>query len=115
TWMLSGGGSRVVAASVDGRPVWVAASRPTVAAAVRATDVAPRDGALLSALTHRRLDLHYRPARALVNGKPATLRTRVHKGNRITFHNGVDVVETVIHRRVQVAGRGLPAVEDRIW
>ena len=114
-WMLSGGAARIVKVQVDGRPVWVRAHRPTVAGAVEASGVRPHDGILFSALSHRRLDPHYRPVRALVGDKPATLRTPIREGSRITFHNGVDAVEPVIQRRVQVAGVGLPAVEDRIW
>ena len=114
-WLVSGGGARTTKLTIDGRPVWVAGHKPTVASALAAARVKPRDGVLYSAVTHRVLDTHAAPAQLFVDGAQATFARRVSTGDRIVIREGPDSTEHIVHRRVEISGAGLPPVEDRIW
>ncbi|MBV9412476.1 MAG: polysaccharide deacetylase family protein [Acidimicrobiia bacterium] len=114
-WLVSGGNPPTTKLRVDGRTVWVAGHNPTVASALAAARVRPRDGVLYSVVTHRALDLHAAPAKVLLDNAVAKPSERVKAGDRITIVGGTDSTEKIVARRVQGLGPGLPAVEDRIW
>jgi len=114
-WLVSGGRTPTTKLRVDGRTVWVGGHAPTVASALAAARVRPRDGVLRSVVTHRPIDVHATPATFFVDGDAAGPTRRVKAGDRIVVKNGSDSVEQVVVRRVQGIGPGLPPVEDRIW
>jgi peptidoglycan/xylan/chitin deacetylase (PgdA/CDA1 family) len=114
-WLVSGGRGPTAKVRVDQRTVWVGGSRPTVGSALAAARVRPRDGVLLSVVTHRVIDMHAKPAQLFLDDAPAQLGQRVRAGDRIVVKDGPDAIETVVPRRVQGFGPGLPPVEDRIW
>ncbi|MBV9282978.1 MAG: polysaccharide deacetylase family protein [Acidimicrobiia bacterium] len=114
-WLASGGQTPTTKVRVDGRTVWVPGSRPTVASSLAAGRVHPRDGVLLSVVTHRAIALHTAPAQLFVDNAPAQPDHPVRAGDRIVVKNGADAVEKIVSRRVQGMGPGLPPVEDRIW
>ncbi|MDP9071510.1 MAG: polysaccharide deacetylase family protein, partial [Actinomycetota bacterium] len=101
--------------TVNGRQVRVARSNPTVATALEAAGVAPKDGTLFSAGTHTPLDRHFTPARLSVNGIPATRKTRVSAGARIDAAPGRDVVEATAQRQAPTPPPPLPPVEHSLW
>ena len=114
-WLLSGGNQPTTKVRVDGRTVWVAGTKPTVASTLAAARVQPRDGVLFSVVTHRALDRHATPAKVLLNDVVAHPNERVKAGDRIVVVGGTDSTEKVVARRVEGLQPGLPAVEDRIW
>jgi len=114
-WLVSGGQKPTTKVRIDGRTVWVTGHNPTVATALDAGRVRPKDGALLSIVTHRVIDAHAAPPHVFVNDAPAELGRRVHADDRIVVANGTDATEKVVARRLQGIGPGLPPVEDRIW
>lgn len=114
-WLASGGQTPTTKVRVDGRTVWVPGRRPTVASSLAAGRVRPRDGALLSVVTHRVIALHAAPAQLFLDNAPAQPNQPVHTGDRVTVKNGADAVEKIVSRRVEGMGPGLPPVEDRIW
>jgi peptidoglycan/xylan/chitin deacetylase (PgdA/CDA1 family) len=99
---------------VDGRPVALRASVPTVGAALRAAHRTPRDGALLS-VGGRVLDAHAFPATVAVGGRPATDSTRLAVGEAVVVVDGTDAVEPVQRLRVPVPPPPLPDVEKSLW
>jgi peptidoglycan/xylan/chitin deacetylase (PgdA/CDA1 family) len=114
-WMVSGGAGATTKLTIDGRPVWVAGRKPTVASALAAVRAKPRDGILYSAVTHRVLDAHATPAQIFLDGARAVPSHRVAAGDRIVLREGADSTEHIVRRKVQISGAGLPPVEDRIW
>jgi peptidoglycan/xylan/chitin deacetylase (PgdA/CDA1 family) len=114
-WLVSGGNPPTTKLRVDGRTVWVAGRNPTVGSALAAARVEPRDGVLLSVVTHRALDMHATPAKVLLDNVVVRPTKRVKAGDRIVVVGGTDATEKVVARRVQGLGPGLPPVEDRIW
>jgi peptidoglycan/xylan/chitin deacetylase (PgdA/CDA1 family) len=114
-WLVSGGREPTTKVRVDGRTVWVTGHRPTLASALDAARVRPRDGTLLSVVTHRVINAHAAPAQVLVDGVAAAPTQRLNAGDRILVKNGEDATEKVVARSVQGLGPGLPPVEDRIW
>lgn len=114
-WLVSGGGRPTTKLRVDGRTVWVPGRHPTVGSSLAAARVQPRDGALLSVVTHRVIDAHAAPPQLFVDDSAAALDQRVKAGDRIVAKNGADATEKIVARRVQGIGPGLPPVEDRIW
>jgi peptidoglycan/xylan/chitin deacetylase (PgdA/CDA1 family) len=114
-WLTAGGPTHTTKVTIDGRPVWVPGPKPTVASALAAGRVTPRDGVLYSAVTRRVLDAHATPAHAFVDGSEVKFDQRVHPGNRIVLREGADAREPVVRRKIPTSGTGLPAVEDRIW
>jgi peptidoglycan/xylan/chitin deacetylase (PgdA/CDA1 family) len=113
-WLLFGG-SRSIKLTVDGRSVTLGRHGHTVKGALRAARLAPRDGVLYSAGSHRRIDPHAAPALVFVDGHLARMGSRVGAGDHVRLLNGPDAVEPVDHRRVEVPAAGLPDVENRIW
>src|SRR5256714_11215859 len=98
---------------VDGRPLRVVNSRPTVADALRAAGVVPRDGALFSIGSHRRLDAHAFPARVVVDGRLAELKTLLRPNARVAVIAGHDELEPPDHKQMSTAlPAGLPDVGD---
>ena len=101
---------------VDGRPLRVVNSRPTVADALRAAGVVPRDGALFSIGSHRRLDAHAFPARVFVDGRLAELKTLLRPNARVAVIAGHDELEPLEHKQMSTAlAAGLPDVENHLW
>jgi peptidoglycan/xylan/chitin deacetylase (PgdA/CDA1 family) len=86
-----------------------------VASALAAARLRPRDGVLLSVVTHRVIDAHAAPAQLFLDDAPAQPGQRVRAGDRIVVKEGADATEKVVTRRVEGLGPGLPPVEDRIW
>jgi peptidoglycan/xylan/chitin deacetylase (PgdA/CDA1 family) len=114
-WLTAGGPTRSTKLTIGGRPVWVPGPKPTVASALAAGRVTPRDGLLYSALTHRVLNAHATPAKFFVDGVESTAEHSVRAGDHIVVREGSDAVEKVVRRKVEISGTGLPPVEDRIW
>ena len=114
-WLVSGGDRPTTKVGVDGRTVWVGGRRPTVGTALAAARVRPRDGVLLSVVTHRVIDVHASPAEVFLDDAPTQVGQRVRAGDRIVVKDGPDATEKIVSRRVQGLGPGLPPVEDRIW
>jgi peptidoglycan-N-acetylglucosamine deacetylase len=114
-WLLSGGSEPTTKLRVDGRMVWVPGQKPTVASALAAARVEPRDGVLFSAVTHRVIESHAARPEVFVDNAPAQPGQRVRARDRIVVKNGADATEQVVARRLQGVGPGLPPVEDRIW
>ena len=101
---------------VDGRPIRVVNSRPTVADALHAAGVLPRDGALFSIVSHRRLDAHAFPARVFVDGRLADLKSQLRPNARVAVIAGRDELEPLEHKRMSTAlAEGLPDVENHLW
>jgi peptidoglycan/xylan/chitin deacetylase (PgdA/CDA1 family) len=114
-WAVSGGQKPITKVRIDGRAVWITGRTPTLAGALAAGRVRPKDGALLSVVTRRVIDAHATPAQVFVDGTAADPGQRVRAGDRIVVKNGADVIENIALRRVQGLAPGLPPVEDRIW
>ena len=93
-WVVSGGQKLTTRVRIDGRTVWITGHKPTVAAALAAARVRPKDGALLSVVTHRVIDAHATPAEVSVDGAVAEPGQRVRAGDRIAVKNGGDVTES---------------------
>lgn len=104
-----------VTVMVGGREVRLNRSDATVADALRAADVTPHDGALLSALTHRVLDRSFTPAKLSVDGRPARRSTALRAGARVEMAPGVDVVEPTARREAAASPPPLPDVEYSLW
>ena len=104
-----------VTVMVAGREVRLNRSDATVADALRAADVTPPDGALLSAVTHRVLDRSFTPAKLSVDGRPARRSTALRAGARVEMAPGVDVVEPTARREAAAPPPPLPDVEYSLW
>jgi peptidoglycan/xylan/chitin deacetylase (PgdA/CDA1 family) len=101
---------------VDGRQLRLVNNRPTVADALRSAGITPRDGALFSIVSHRRLDPHAFPARVFLDGELAKLKTPIRANARIATIAGHDELEPVERRQVPAASAaGLPDVENHLW
>jgi peptidoglycan/xylan/chitin deacetylase (PgdA/CDA1 family) len=114
-WLVSGGRTHTTKLSINGRPVWVDGSRPTLANALATGRVQPRDGALLSVVTKKVIDPHAAPAQLLVDGATVPVGQRLNAGEKIVVRNGADATEPLVRRRLDGIITGLPPVEDRIW
>jgi peptidoglycan/xylan/chitin deacetylase (PgdA/CDA1 family) len=101
--------------TITGQAVVERARRVDVIAAVRRAGLEPRDGALLSAVTHREVDRHFDPAVVTRAGAAMGWTDAVHSGDRLVLRNGVTAREPAEPRRVEVDGGGLPAVEYGLW
>jgi len=97
-------GSRAAALTVvvDGTRTKVPASRPTAARALAEAGVVPRDGALHSAATGAVIDPLYDYGYITVNGRPASMDTRLRRGWRVDAVNGQDAVEDTATRDVAI-------------
>ena len=101
---------------VDGRALRIVNNHPMVADALRAAGVRPRDGALYSIGTHRRLDAHAYPARIFVNGSLATTKTPLRVNARVAVLSGHDELEPLERRQMaSPVASGLPDVENLLW
>ncbi|MDQ1395830.1 MAG: peptidoglycan-N-acetylglucosamine deacetylase [Acidimicrobiaceae bacterium] len=100
---------------VDGRPVAVEGSAVTLGAALHAAHRVPRDGALLSAATHRVLDPHDSPATVLAGGRAVPMTAPLDVGDEVVVWDGADRVEPTVRRQIPVPPPGLPPVERVLW
>ncbi len=101
--------------TVNGEPVRIPRSEPTVASAMSAAGVTSANGALLSAGTRRVIDPHFAPATVLVDGFPSSPSAKVGEGADIDVAASADVVEPTDSRRVSVPPPPLPEVEFTLW
>jgi peptidoglycan/xylan/chitin deacetylase (PgdA/CDA1 family) len=85
---------------VEGVPTRLPLGRATAAQALVRAGIVPRDGALLSAATGTVLDPLHDHGYVLVNGRPASMDTRLRKGWRVDVHDGTDVSEATDVRQV---------------
>ena len=85
---------------VAGERIRMPAKHATAARALARVGRVLNDGALLSAGTGAVLDPLYDYGYALVNGRPASMTTRLKRGWRVDLHDGVDVVEDTATREV---------------
>jgi peptidoglycan/xylan/chitin deacetylase (PgdA/CDA1 family) len=100
---------------VNGKVVEVHARSVQLITAVRRAGLEPVDGALLSAVTHRTLDRHFRRAVVIRGGRVSPLSAAAHSGDLVRLENGEATREATRERRVPVEGGGLPAVEFGLW
>ena len=105
----------VMSVTVNGEPVRIPRSRPTVANAMGAAGVASANGALLSAGTRTVIDPHFAPATVLVDGFPSSPDAKLGEGADIDVAASADVVEPTDSRRVSVPPPPLPEVEFTLW
>lgn len=97
---------------LDGRRVTVAGARPTVREVLAdAGRRAPRDGRLLSLVTHRVLDPHAFPAVVHNGGHRVALSHRVRRGVHLEVADGPDRVELSDRQVVDTPVPNLPIVE----
>jgi peptidoglycan/xylan/chitin deacetylase (PgdA/CDA1 family) len=101
--------------TVQGRQVRLPRMGATVAGALRAAHVVPQDGALYSAGTHTLLNRHFTPATYLVDGAPASAKTKVRGGVRVETSPGRDAVEATAQRQAPALPPPLPSVEHALW
>ena len=87
---------------VEGAPTRLSARRPTAVKALTRAGIVPRDGALRSAATGAVVDPLYDHGYVLVDGRPASMDTRLKRGSRVDVHDGVDVVEATATRQVPI-------------
>lgn len=85
---------------VEGIPTRLPAKRATAVAALTRSGIVPRDGVLRSAATGTVIDPLHDHGYVLVNGRPASMDTRLRKGWRVDVHDGTDAVEEVATRDV---------------
>ena len=105
----------VMSVTVNGEPVRISRSQPTVANAMGAAGVASANGALLSAGTRTVIDPHFAPATVLVDGFPSSPDAKLGEGADIDVAASADVVEPTDTRRVSVPPPPLPEVEFTLW
>lgn len=106
-------GVTVVAGGVP-RPVRV--RKPaTVAAALKASDVAPKPGRLVSLMTRSVLDPALVPVQLLVDGQPATPESPVAAGATIGVVEPADVTEDAIDGRDPIPAPPMPDVIHGLW
>ncbi|HEV2070137.1 MAG TPA: polysaccharide deacetylase family protein [Acidimicrobiales bacterium] len=105
----------VMSVTVNGQPVRISRSQPTVANAMGAAGVASANGALLSAGTRTVIDPHFAPATVLVDGFPSSPDAKLGEGADIDVAASADVVEPTGTRRVSVPPPPLPEVEFTLW
>jgi peptidoglycan/xylan/chitin deacetylase (PgdA/CDA1 family) len=108
-----------VTVTVNGspRPARVRAEHPSVRAFLTAASVAPRDGHLLSALSHTPIPDHDVPSRLRVDAAAATLDTPVlHNGASIELTDPADRVEgTTTQDGIAVPAPTPGPVERTLW
>ncbi len=120
-------------ASVNGRAVAISSSGATVGGVLRAAHVRLPAGRLYSLVSHRviRTDDRGTPAMFLLDGRTASLSTRVRAGDRVRVLPGSATEAAVVrdqptsallagNRGVRATaaaspGQGLPAVERTLW
>ncbi|MGI9118606.1 MAG: polysaccharide deacetylase family protein [Acidimicrobiales bacterium] len=96
---------------VDGRPVRMLRSQPTVASAVLAAHLQSEDGALLAVVSGKVLDAHFAPAGVLVDQAPASSLTKIEDGARVEVMPVSDAFEPTDRHEVPVPPPALPDVE----
>lgn len=101
--------------TVNGEPVRISRSEPTVASAMSAAGVTSANGALLSAGTGRVVDPYFAPATVVVDGFPSSPDAKLGEGAHIDVAASADVVEPTDSRRVSVPPPPLPEVEFTLW
>ena len=100
---------------VDGRAMRMAKPAPLATVLERAR-VVPVDGRLVAAVSLAVLDPHADPAQLRVDGRHATLATRVRPGDHVEVVDGHDRVETTYLRVDPVPPNPpLPDVERDLW
>ncbi|MFA5883477.1 MAG: polysaccharide deacetylase family protein [Acidimicrobiia bacterium] len=87
---------------VDGVRTKVSAARPTAARALTRAGVVPHDGVLRAAVSGTVIDPLYEHAYITVNGRPASMDTKLRRGWRVDVVNGTDAVEETATREVAV-------------
>ena len=100
---------------VDGHPLVLHASSPTVLDALRRGGIRPVDGVLISAVTHRVIDAHFVPAVVRRGRHRVALSSLLKSGDALVLRNGSNEVEPTVHERVAVPGDGLPDIEYTLW
>lgn len=85
---------------VEGAKTRLPAKRATAVEALARAGIVPRDGALRAAATGTVIDALYDHGYVLVNGRPASMDTRLKQGWRVDVHDGSDVVEATETRQV---------------
>lgn len=101
--------------TVNGEPVRIPRSAPTVASAMLAAGVSSADGALLAAGSGRVVDPQFAPATVLIDGAPTSPELELGEGAHIEVAASADVVEPTGERRVSVPPPPLPEVEYTLW
>src|SRR5205823_6221002 len=89
---------------VDGRPLVFHAASPTVLDALQRAGFRPVDGVLISAVSHRVIDLHFEPAVVSSGHRLLALSSPLKSGDALVLHNGSNAVEPTQHERVAVPG-----------
>lgn len=106
----------LITVQVDGRPVQVEGPTATVGAVLRAANDDGHDGALVSVVSHRVIEPHYRPAAFKVDGQVGTRSTLVSAGAVVLSVGVADVVEGSVTTRVPAGPPPAPPeVEDDLW
>lgn len=106
----------VVTVMVAGVPRGVKVPEPaTVAMVLRAAEVVPRDGRLLSLVTRTVLDAAARPAVFVLDGQPAGLDAIVTSGATVGVDEPPDIVEDTVEEGDTVPAPPLPEVIDSLW
>ena len=100
---------------VDGARTQVPAARPTAAGALARAGVVPHDGVLRSAATGAVVDALYDHGYITVNGRPASMDTRLRRGWRVDVVNGVDAVEDTATREVAIPYANADKVGEPNW
>jgi peptidoglycan-N-acetylglucosamine deacetylase len=100
---------------VDGTRTTVPARRPTAARALARAGVVPYDGVLRSAATGAVIDPLYDHAYITVNGRPASMDTRLRRGARVDVVNGHDAVEETATREVVIPYANADKVGQPGW
>jgi peptidoglycan/xylan/chitin deacetylase (PgdA/CDA1 family) len=100
---------------VDGHPLVLHASSPTVLDALQRGGLRPIDGVLISAVSHRVIDAHFAPAVVRKGSHRVALSSPLKSGDALVLRNGSNEVEPTMHERVPVAGSGLPDIEYTLW
>lgn len=99
---------------VDGRPV--AVGQPaTVERALELAGIAPRDGRLHAAVSHRVIGRHADAAVITRNGEVVARHDRVHEGDVVRTEDGTDWVEATLGHTEAIPAAGLPEVETHAW
>lgn len=85
---------------VEGARTRLPAKGATAAKALARAGIVPRDGVLRSAATGAVVDPLHDHGYVLVNGRPASMDTRLKAGWRVDVHDGTDAVEETATRQV---------------
>ena len=87
---------------VEGARTKVPAADPTASRALARAGIVPRDGVLRAVVTGTVVDPLYDHGYALVNGRPASMDTRLRRGARVDVVDGTDAVEETARREVTI-------------